>query len=388
MPSTYDIQETSVGNAADQHKRDVWSTLVKVRRQNYPFVTFLMDLPKRKVKNRTYELYEMGEHAVRFTLNGALTAGTLSITLKDSDGTAATQQLVVDDLLLIDSEIIRVTTATGSTTAGISRAAAGSTAAAHANAAYVLKIGSALAENGSARAATSIQSSAVSNYTQIFSETYGVTWREQNTQHYDGDPMENNAAAKMALFKATLNNAMWHGKKYTPGSTNPRTMTGGFFEFATSNVYDLTNRQGILTLGQFCDIVFSVGEYGSPDKVVYCGKNMLNMVQNWFMRPELLVNKLEKSGLTINYQTINYLGRSVKFVYEPAFEDAFAGYAAIVDHKYVRMAEFMPITIKKDVQDNDEILITKNCIVADCGFDFSNVKAHGVIKGIANIAGA
>lgn len=385
MTTSYDIAETSVGDKASQHKRDVYSSLIKLRPQKYPFVSMLMGLDKRPVKNTKFELYEMDNFPLWFSV-AAATAAATALTFTYTGGGSAVAELVTNDLFRIGSEVVRVSTTTGAT-ATFTRGVAGTTAAAISTGTYAMRIGSSLAEDGTARTPISIQSSNVYNYTQLFNRSWGTTYRENNIEHYDGSPMKNNQVANLDLFKQEINAALWQGRRYKDSGTKPRTYTGGFFQFATENNYDVS-ATGILSLSQFCEIVFTVCNYGSTEKTVFAGKNLMGQVQGWFMnKPEVVAKQISGDGVKINFVRINYLGRTLDLVYEPLFEKDLAGYGAIVDMKYMKLAEFEKMRVIKNVQNPNEINETRDTIKGDLGLHFSNTKAHGVIKGLASLTG-
>jgi hypothetical protein len=186
-----------------------------------------------------------------------------------------------------------------------------------------------------------------------------------------------------------MNNSLWHGgrARVTSGSYE-QTFTGGFFEFATANTYDVSTQSGILTLDQLYDIIYEVAEYGSMDKMLFAGKNLWMQIQMWFANQvEIVAKKLEVAGtkdsLSINVGKLSIGGRSVEIVEEPSFRNQYAGYAALVDKKHVKLAEFEPMRVISDIQDKSSIYIKKDTITSTCGLHFENNKAHGVITGVA-----
>lgn len=148
----------------------------------------------------------------------------------------------INDLIKIDSEVVRVTALASGTVLTVSRAYAGTTGVAHA-AKTGYNMGSADPEGANAPAGSEVVSTQLFNYMQTFTRLVDLSTDEIATLHAGGNPFNKQLAIKMVQFWRLVSNAMIQGVRFENTGLNIRSM-GGLDQFITSSV---TNVAGALT---------------------------------------------------------------------------------------------------------------------------------------------
>lgn len=170
----------------------------------------------------------------RDTLNGAITDSVTTITINGSN-----LQFAVDDVLLIESEYLRVTGHSGSNDLDVERGFGGSSAAAHDDGDDVLGVGMAATEGSDPTDARSIDRTERSNFTQIFGpHKVEVSGTENVVRKYGlggTTEFDHQAANRTKESAVAIEQAILYGKKFEDTSAERRTM-GGMIEFITDNV--------------------------------------------------------------------------------------------------------------------------------------------------------
>lgn len=235
--------------------------------------------------------FEETSYVPRCITTGALSTSSTAVTLQAA-GTTGTKgdglSFVVGDLLLVekavatgsmDNEIVAVTAITNATTITISRAAAGSTAAAIPTASFLTKIGNAFAEGSDAPENSTRNPTKYYNYTQIFKHTYRITNTTKATNFRTGDPLKNDKNRKMFDHAASLEYAMIFGRRSEDlTGSEPKRTTGGLLDpnigigqvaFATTPTEDA-----------FLDAIeplFAQTSEGIPnERIAFCGNGFIN----------------------------------------------------------------------------------------------------------------
>jgi len=276
------ILDTTQGNANSAHVRDVYSAVTMIKPNKYPFLNLQMAMGPRPVKNTKFELYELDRFPTQVRTAGALASGGTSVKFTDVDGSNVGQALRKDDLFKIGSEVIAVATTTGASATTITRGVAGTTAAAYTTATKAVFIGTSRPEDAEYRAATSIIAGNKYNYTQLHEDSWGVTRRQDRTDSYEGNTYENNQMAALDRFKQGVEDALLFGNRHKASGTFPKTYTGGFLEFATSNNFDYSAASVSLTLDLFLEHIYDCCDYGSDRKVIFASKELMFTAQQWF----------------------------------------------------------------------------------------------------------
>ena len=187
---------------------------------------------KAPVDNTVFYWMEEDVPLPRGTAAEALDDEELDITVATGDAV----KFAVGDAIRIDDEIFLVSGVNTTTEVlTVSRGALGSTAAAHANGAEIVGLGTVLAE-GNIGSANFQGRDKYSNYTQIFSKKLTVSRTEQSIPKY-GVPNELNKQMRNAMLHANvgIEQAALYGIKYEDSATRVRS-TGGLNYYITSNV--------------------------------------------------------------------------------------------------------------------------------------------------------
>ena len=248
---------------------------------------------KKTVDDPEFSWWDEPNNLVRLRVNGALSASATAAVV-DSDDPAAGSidahwgtalNLKAGDLLMVEpatdevnlnTEVVKVTGVTTATAFTIARGAAGTTAAAITDNAYLLKIGSAYAEGTRAPDATSRNPIKYYNLTEIFKNTYELTGTVMQTRARTGDPMRNDKKRKMFDHSRDIETSILFGRRHeTTGSNGkPERYMGGLRSFIPSSI--LSNDWSMANLLDNVSTVFDWDSMAGDERMVFCGNGALN----------------------------------------------------------------------------------------------------------------
>lgn len=244
--------------------------------------------PCEAVKFEWLELDEPG-YTTAILTGHALDDSTAEVYVTAADAPT----LVEGTVLKIEDEYVIVkSTATGANPVPITRACAGTTAAAHAVDTVVTVVGSALVETQDAPDTYEVDLTNPYNYVQLFSATVSVSEMRQAIKEYGvEDAIEFHTAMQSARLYRLMNRACFYGKRYNASGTTLPYLMGGLKDFIPSaNKTDLESAS--LQLDDFKTMVRGIfdqtGGKGVPDLLV-C---------NSFVR-EKLTDIFSGEGITI-----------------------------------------------------------------------------------------
>jgi hypothetical protein len=184
---------------------------------------------------------------------------------------------------VLTHELIQVTSVTSGTAFAATRGVAGSAAAAIADDAFLLKIGSAYAEGTSAADATSRNPIKYNNLCQIFKSTYEVTKTAEKTFARTGDVIANDKKRKVFDHSRDIELAFMFGQKFETTGANgkPLRYMGGLREFIPT---DTTTIFGTgVTLSTYMDAVSPIFDWDTSagdERIVFCGNGYLNTLND------------------------------------------------------------------------------------------------------------
>lgn len=160
----------------------------------------------------------------------------------------------------------------------VQRAFMGSTAAAIADDAFLLLIGSAFAEGTSAPTATSRNSVKYNNLTQIFKDTYSITRTASKTRARTGDVVKNDKKRKAFDHARAIEFAMIFGRKSeTTGSNGkPLRTMDGIRRFIPNAV--LGGGSNLNSLLDAVSPVFDFDSEAGDTRMAFCGNGALNRI--------------------------------------------------------------------------------------------------------------
>lgn len=221
---------------------------------------------KRLIANRGSTVAKSFKHEWNET---ALPVRKETVTLADGSGTTLTVANAygyqVNDLIQIESEVVRVTAIASATTLTIVRGYAGTSGAAHSSkTAY--NLGSAAPENADAPAGTTLSADRLYNYVQTFDRAVDLSTDEIAQMSAEmGNPMNAQLERITLFFWKLFAQAAFYGTRYED-STNKIHVMGGVNTFLTTNV---TNTAGALTVAGIDALILSIiNAGGNPDVIV------------------------------------------------------------------------------------------------------------------------
>jgi hypothetical protein len=261
-----------------------------------PLFALMGKMADEAVNDPEFAWWDEPNDLLRLQVNGALTNVATAFVVDSADPSSATptnfwgvaKHLKPGDLLLVENaaldvgftnEIVMVATVTSDTAFSVTRGVAGTTAAAIADDAFLLKIGSAYAEGSNAPDATSRNPIKFFNYTQIFKNAYELTRTAGKTKTRTGDPKSNDKKRKIWDHSRDIELSLMFGQRFeTTGSNGkPLRFTGGLREFIPAG--NVTVFGATTTLTQYLNASYKVFDFDTPagnERILFCGNNYLN----------------------------------------------------------------------------------------------------------------
>lgn len=193
-------------------------------------------------------------------------------------------------------EQLLVTGVVNATTFTVSRGFAGTTPAAIADDAFLLRMGSAYAEGTSAPQATTRNPIKFNNLTQIFKDSYSITRTVSKTKIRTGDAIKNDKRRKSFDHAASIEFAMLFGRKSETTGANgkPLRTMDGIRRFIPNVVLG-----GGSNLNSLLDAVSPVFDYDSDagdTRMAFCGNGALNRIN------KAIASASGQTALNINFQ--------------------------------------------------------------------------------------
>lgn len=257
---------------------------------------------KKTVKDPEFAWWNETQNLVRLTVNGALSASDLTVTVSSLDPTATTlaaaygtaTNLKPGDVLLVEpaidsaaytQELIIVESVLSDTQFTVSRGTSGTTAAGILNGGSLLLLGSAFAEGTSAPRAVSRNPVKFFNYTQIFKDTYELSGTADQTMARTGDAWSNDKKRKMFDQARAIEMSILFGRKFEGVGTNgkPRRFMGGLREFIPAS--RTTVFAPPVTVTSFLDAVSPVFDFDTDagdTRIAMCGNQAIVELNKMF----------------------------------------------------------------------------------------------------------
>ena len=196
-----------------------------------------------------------------------LSARGETVTFADGSGTTATVAdayiYQINELLKVESEVIRVTAIASATTLTVVRAYAGTTGAAHSSK-TMYSLGSADPENAQAPAGIQDSAARLYNYVQTFTRGVELSNDEIAQLSTDGNHLNGQLERRFIEANRQLARAFLYGVRYED-STNKIHAMGGLSQFVTTNV---TNVAGALTIAAIDAKILAIVQAGGDPKLI------------------------------------------------------------------------------------------------------------------------
>jgi len=277
--------------------------------------------------------------ARRLQINGGtLTAAATSITVV-SDG-----KFTRDGVLLRNErtgEVMR-STADGTDTGITVERGVVSAGIALADQDYLYIIGNSTRQGANTPTAVSYGGVDEYNYVQTFRNPISISRMGALTKYRTGDARQDKRMDALDMHMADLERATIFGQRSvdTTDPDKPEYTMGGIISYLTTNVYP---NQGALSQDAWDDILVSLGNYGSSERVAFCGSTALSAINRLAAgrgRIELLpsastygidVHRYETTGIVLN------LIRHPEFCAHPEYTKAML----ILDMKNIGFVPFI-----------------------------------------------
>lgn len=372
---------------ADVYDPDFGKTVAELESSAAPLVVLTQRLNKDKVINPKYTWFEDQLQARFDTVNNGPGYLSTDTSIVVTTGT----MWAADDLLYVTrtGELLRVT-AVSTNTLTVVRGV-GSTAAALNNAEEILRIGSAAMQGAADKPARSTNPTEVFNYTQIEREPIEITGTAKSTANRV-TPADWDRAIAHAGIEHSKNKeyaCMFGHPSIDTSGAQPRTTTGGFNHYATSNITDVG---GQMTESEFYDAIRPVFRYDSmAPRAAFCAGRTVDII-NAYGRGKLELIQADKDktyGLDIN-QMVGPGGRVVNLIVHWLLEGAtFGNQIWLVNLKHAGYRYLHGDNGPRDTHTRENIQAPgvdgqKNEILTEFGFVLANPQAHGKIVNITS----
>lgn len=225
------------------------------------------------------------------------------------------------------------------------------------------------------------------NYLTIFSETVGLSGREQAGEAYtNGLDFAGQLQKKMEEMKLQFERNFIYSLTYGRDTSTGRTYGQGFLGRYTTNV---SAYSGSLSEEKWEDHLQAVYAKGSNNRIHFCGSDQLRQIQKFIkerVKVELSPNQsvLKKYGITV----LDYVFTQgiTKIVWDPMLDGKFSNWGITVDMEKVHCRHMAndevgsrKWRIEKDVQtpgtDGRE-----DKLLADIGIQIENEETGGILK--------
>lgn len=287
----------------DERPKDFREMILFMEPQGTSPITALTSKAKKKsVSDPEFAWWNETNTLIRLQVNGALVAGDTTVVVDSSDPAASTldinrgtaSNLKAGDLLMVEPssdstsfapEVLMVTNVASATTFTVRRAQSGTSAASIADNAYLLLIGSAYAEGGTAPRAVSRNPVKFNNYTQIFKDAYELTKTAEATRFRTGEPWSQDKKRKLFDHYMKIEWSFMFGQKHESATSDengkPIRFMGGLLQQIPSTRKTVFTSPPSFTgsANNFLDSVYKVFDYSTPagdTRMAFCGNTALN----------------------------------------------------------------------------------------------------------------
>ncbi len=344
-----------------------------------PLVTILKRLKKGKNPTSSYKFEWVEEDTgTPLTVNqGAIDAAATTINVETGAGVMFT----ANDLIWVPStgEIIKVASVTADAVDVTGGRGYGTTAAAAiADQAALVLLAPAFMQGTTSPSGISINPTMPYNYTQIFKHTVEAARTETQTDRYDykNPAMVRRRKRAMELHMEAIERAYLFGqKKLDVSGTSPRTLTGGFMSFVTTNVLDC---QGAFKKSKLDDFLGDTNLYNEGDKWLFASSGLLSAIH-----AEVLTNsqmnidpRTKEWGLDVRRYISPY--GSINIVYHRLLSQVLDGYGLLIDMENIEDKPLQSTREKLNVGANDFDGM-KDEILTESGLQLMLEKNHGII---------
>lgn len=338
-----------------------------------PLTALMAKMGSEKLSDPEFNWFQERQQMVRLQVNGALTNVATALVVDAKDGTHPCDgyDVRVGDIFMVEdatgvttTERILVTANGGNGTGlTISRGFGGSTAAAIADNAWLLRVGTAFAEGSGGATVSSTNPVKMNNLAQIFKTSYEVTNTAKLTSFRTGDPLKNEKKRKMFTHSVDMELAYLFGTKaeVTGSNGQPLRSTNGIVNQLATNKQTYTGGGRAWTLDNHLEDLAKLFDYDAGgagnERLVFCGNGYLLALQK-LMKAESGTRINFDGGIKVYGMTLQrivipqgefYLRTHPLFNTHPVYKDA----ALAINPKGIIDRFLRKTTFEDNIQPND-----------------------------------
>lgn len=302
MPAVAGLRGTGDWGADERPKNFREMILFRNPNGTAPIFALMGRVQKQSTDDPEFAWWDEPNDLIRLQVNGALASGDNIVVVDSADPSVAApdnrwgqaDHLKPGDLLLVEPaadaatfnhEIIEVSSVQGPTQFTVKRGAAGTTAAAISDDAFLLKLGSSYAEGVSAPDAATRNPVKYFNYTQIFKTSYQITGTAEKTNLRTGDPVQVDKKRKAFDHSRDIELQLLFGNRSETVGTNgkPKRTFDGIRKFISSKTTKILTAGWDISAAaagnNFLDALSPVFDFDSPagnSRMVFAGNGALN----------------------------------------------------------------------------------------------------------------
>lgn len=369
------VQQSNTGNA--DHRMYSWRRqIVYLNPDRTPFVQINSKLRTEKVSDYEYKVFER-DHPDRWQrLNEALDTTETGIDVDDAT------PFRIGDVVLVarTGELMKVTALASATELTVTRGYAGTSGTAANDNDWIKILYSAETENDTQASIVTTASTTVTNFTQIFKRTYGISGtRKAMKYRSDAHALAEERKLAMGLLKEDMEQAFLWGKKIENVASGVLTRhTGGIDEFVSTNRIDLEGGIGFGDIGYLMN-VFT--RFGSKRKIWMCGRDSRQQLDSLGLEYRRITGKAAKLGFAVDGIRSSF--GDAMMVTHHGLTNAHADRIVVLDPEHSRIAQLRKIKHNKNIQtpgrDGEE-----HEFLGELGLWIDTERAHGMISGLTN----
>ena len=368
------VQQSNTGN--QDHRLYSWRRqIVYLNPDRTPFVQINSKLRTEKVTDYEYKVFER-DHPDRWQrLNEALDTSETGIDVDDGTPFRA------GDVILVarTGELMKVSSIS-SNTLTVTRGYAGTTGTAANDNDWVKILYSAETENDTQASIVTTATTTVTNFTQIFKRTYGISGtRKAMKYRSDAHAISEERKLAMGLLKEDMEQAFLWGKKIENVASGVITRhTGGIDEFVTTNRIDLEGGIGFGDIGYLMN-VFT--RFGSKRKIWMCGRDARQQLDAMGLEYRRITGQAAKLGFAVDGIRSSF--GDAMMVTHHGLTNAHADRIVVLDPEHSRIAQLRKLKHRQNIQtpgrDGEE-----HEFLGELGLWIDTERAHGMCTGLTN----
>ena len=389
--STYDATETALNHGTIFRIRSVDQQVHWRNTASSEFYKFLTNLPQGAPAIQVRHEWGETDKARNYVVVKADAAsGATSIDVDDA------YLCVADDALYNErtGEIVRIdavddadTISTAATT-GYGRGFMGSTAAAMRIGDRLIKLGTLLAEEGTAADSTGVMPVDRWNYLEAWQKTWTVTKMQQDSVMLDGvGQIDEQYMRKLWEFSEEINAALWFSRRnrVVTAAGNLYTLNG-FDQQVKTHVLDFSNIAvpNWTILNEMFSQLFQASA-SSMEKGFFCGQGAYTSFLNAARALNVGIETWDTLYGT-RIQAVQVDGGTIHLIPDyRTFKGALSGSGRVVDMANIEFKQYMGWgrLVKQNVQPNDQPTIRKDMVMEAGTLEVRHEATHARVDGLS-----